>query len=110
MGLFPAYLCARKADWVCYTRRGGACSDIAEFYILPCYRKKGLGKMLAFGVFDLFPGSWQVRQILTAAAAISFWRATICEYTNDNYTEDRIGDAHWGMMLRQRFESRTSLP
>lgn len=81
-------------------------SDIAEFYILPCYRKKGFGKMLAFAIFDLFPGPWQVRQIPTAVDAIAFWRATIDEYTNGNYTEDQIADAHWGSVIRQCFRSR----
>jgi predicted acetyltransferase len=82
-------------------------SDIAEFYILPCYRKKSLGKRFAFAVFDLFPGSWQVRQIPTATNAIAFWRATIDEYTNGNYIENQINDDHWGSVIRQRFESRT---
>lgn len=84
-------------------------SDIAEFYILPCYRKTGLGKKLAFAVFDLFPGPWQVRQIPTAKEAIAFWRATISEYTKDIYTEDRVKDSHWGKVLRQIFESRRQL-
>lgn len=84
-------------------------SDIAEFYILPCYRKKGVGKQLAFAIFDLFPGPWQVRQIPTATKAIVFWRATIKEYTGGNYTEDQVSDSHWGTVIRQRFASRTKL-
>lgn len=82
-------------------------SDIAEFYILPCYRKKGFGKQLAFAIFDLFPGPWQVRQIPTAADAIAFWRATIHEYTEGTYTEDQVNDSRWGSVIRQCFESRT---
>lgn len=81
-------------------------SDIAEFYILPCYRKKGWGKMFAFDIFDSFPGPWQIRQIPTATDAIAFWREIIREYTEGNYREDRISDAHWGIVLRQCFESR----
>ncbi len=81
-------------------------SDIAEFYILPCYRKKGFGKLLAFAIFDLFPGPWQVRQIPTAGEAIAFWRSTIHEYTSGNYEEDEVSDPHWGSVIRQRFKSR----
>lgn len=81
-------------------------SDIAEFYILPCYRKRGFGKLLAFAVFDRFPGPWQVRQILGAENALAFWRRTIHEYTHGNYTEDQINDPHWGLITRQLFESR----
>ena len=82
-------------------------SDIVEFYILPCYRNKGFGIVLAFAIFDLFPGPWQVRQIPTATNAIAFWRATIGEYTEGNYIENQINDAHWGTVIRQCFESRT---
>lgn len=80
-------------------------SDIAEFYILPCYRKKGLGKRMAFALFDAFPGLWQVRQLLSAVNAIEFWRAVIGEYTHNHYIEDQVEDPHWGIVLRQRFES-----
>lgn len=29
-------------------------SDIAEFYVLPCYRERGFGKLFAFSIFDAF--------------------------------------------------------
>lgn len=61
---------------------------------MPCYRKLGFGKLLAFAIFDLFPGPWQVREIPAAVNAIAFWRATIGEYTEENYTEDQINDLH----------------
>lgn len=80
-------------------------SDIGEFYILPCYRRRGLGKILAYAVFDFFPGLWQVRQIPTATHAIMFWRKVIHEYTNGNYREDQLEDSHWGTVIRQRFEA-----
>ena len=82
-------------------------SDIAEFYILPCYRKRGFGEMLAFAVFDFFPGPWQVRQIPTAKGAIAFWRKTVSEYTNGNYMENQTEDRDWGTVIRQCFDSRT---
>jgi predicted acetyltransferase len=78
-------------------------SDIAEFYILPCYRKKGFGKAMAFAIFDLFSGPWQVRQICTATAALTFWRTIIDEYTHGNYTEDQTNDPFWGTVIRQLF-------
>jgi predicted acetyltransferase len=81
-------------------------SDIAEFYILPCYRKKGLGKDFAFTIFDMFPGPWQVRQIPTATDAIAFWRAVIQDYTHGHFTEDHVSDHHWGKVVRQLFHSR----
>ena len=81
-------------------------SDIAEFYILPCYRKRKCGTYLACAIFDRFPGPWQVRQLQAANEAIAFWRATIQAYTGGKYTEDQVQDAHWGVMLRQCFDNR----
>jgi len=80
--------------------------DIAEFYILPCYRKRGFGKSLAFAIFDAFPGPWQVRQIQSALEANAFWRRIIQEYTHGRYIEDQVADPHWGRVTRQCFESR----
>ncbi|MBI2743276.1 MAG: GNAT family N-acetyltransferase [Chlamydiales bacterium] len=79
--------------------------DIAEFYILPCYRKRGLGRFLATHIFDLFPGPWQVRQIWGAEVAATFWRDVINVYTSGQFTEDRISDPHWGIVTRQLFKS-----
>lgn len=104
---FYQFVKGKPVGFVIRSQTDEGSSDIAEFYILPCYRKKGLGKLLAFAIFDLFPGPWQVRQIPTALDAIAFWRATIDEYTNGKWTEDKISDAHWGSVVRQCFESRT---
>lgn len=79
--------------------------DIAEFYILPCYRKKGLGKTLAYKMFDTFPGLWQVRQIKEATGARLFWRNVIDAYTGGHFTEDQVEDSHWGIVWRQLFNS-----
>lgn len=81
-------------------------SDMAEFFILPCYRKKGYGKQFAFKMFDSFPGLWQVRQIPAAVDAIAFWRSVVQEYTQGDYIEDYTVDLHWGKVLRQCFSSR----
>ncbi|HSX27021.1 MAG TPA: hypothetical protein VLE89_08480 [Chlamydiales bacterium] len=81
-------------------------SDITEFYILPCYRKLGLGKALAFEIFDRFPGPWQVRQIEGAKDAKIFWHRTIDAYTHGHFTEDQVDDPYWGIVTRQLFTSR----
>lgn len=65
--------------------------------------------MFAFAIFDKFPGPWQVRQILSAVKAISFWRTIVHEYTGGKYQEDLVDDSHWGSVIRQRFTSRTGL-
>jgi predicted acetyltransferase len=63
--------------------------SVAEFFIMKKYRHNGLGKQVAFNLFDLFPGDWEVTQIEENIPAQKFWRKIISEYTNDNYKEYR---------------------
>lgn len=88
----------------------GSSSDISEFYVIPSYRKKGIGERMAFAVFDLFPGKWQVRQIEGAEEAKQFWRKIIRKYTQGNFDEIETEDAYWGTVTCQRFENNKKYP
>ncbi|MBW4510212.1 MAG: GNAT family N-acetyltransferase [Scytonematopsis contorta HA4267-MV1] len=61
--------------------------SIGEFFILRKYRQKGIGKKVAFHVFDLFYGKWEVQQIITNTTAQKFWRSVIREYTAGKFQE-----------------------
>lgn len=80
-------------------------ADIGEFYVAPAYRKKRVGRKMAFAIFNEYPGLWQVRQIQGADLAKKFWRAVINEYTSGNYVELELQDPIWGKVSCQRFES-----
>jgi len=69
--------------------------NISEFYIGPEFRKKGIGKMSAKKVFDLFPGKWEVRELESNAVAQKFWRNVIAEYTGNNYKEVILNNEKW---------------
>lgn len=58
---------------------------IAEFLILPQYRKKHIGKIVAYKVFDTYSGEWEVEPMDNNAGAYEFWKKIISEYTNSNY-------------------------
>lgn len=79
--------------------------DVAEFYIIPVMRKKNLGYQLASMIFDTYPGRWQVRQIEGAIDAIKFWQSVIRKYTQNQYEESVVDDAHWGIVTCQRFQA-----
>lgn len=66
---------------------GKADKVIAEFFLLHPYRGKGIGKLLATQVFDMFKGSWQVSVLPKSKPALAFWRKVISEYTNDKFHE-----------------------
>lgn len=83
-------------------------SEIVDFYVVPAYRKKMVGKNMAFAVFNKHPGPWRVRQIAGSEAATKFWRRIIGEYTNGNYTESQIENPPWGLSICQIFNNQIS--
>ena len=65
--------------------------SIAEFMVIPKYRRNKIGKRVAFECFDMYKGNWEVSPSLGSISAYSFWNNVINEYTNNNYKyEDRI--------------------
>jgi predicted acetyltransferase len=61
---------------------------IAEFFVLPTHRRKGVGAMAATELFDRFPGAWWVGQATWNESAQSFWRSAIGRYTHGEYQEE----------------------
>lgn len=58
---------------------------IAEFLILPKYRRNHIGKKVAYEIFDKFPCMWEVQPMENNSTAYSFWKNIINEYSNGNY-------------------------
>lgn len=65
----------------------GQVHQIAEFFVMRKYRRKGVGKRLACEIFDRFRGRWEVDEIPENLAAQAFWRRVIGEYTGGKYRE-----------------------
>lgn len=63
--------------------KDGKC--IAEFLIMPKYRRNHIGKKVAYEIFEQFKGNWEVQPMENNPIAYSFWKNIIKEYTNDNY-------------------------
>lgn len=53
--------------------------DMAEFFILRKYRRKGVGERAAVEAFRRFPGAWEVRELSTNHAAVAFWRRVVTD-------------------------------
>ncbi|WP_223280083.1 GNAT family N-acetyltransferase [Nostoc sp. PA-18-2419] len=68
--------------------------SMAEFFILRKYRQQGIGKLVAYQVFDRFCGKWEIYQINTNTVAQKFWRSVIAEYTTGKFREIAINDSH----------------
>jgi predicted acetyltransferase len=74
---------------------GQADYHVAEFFILRKYRGHGLGRQVAFWIFDHFPGEWRVSQETGNLPAQTFWRKIIADYTAGNFTDTFQDDADW---------------
>ena len=65
--------------------------SIAEFMIIPKYRRNKIGKKVAFECFDMYKGNWEVSPSFGNDSAYKFWKKVIDEYTkNDNIFIDGI--------------------
>ncbi len=60
--------------------------NIAEFFIMKKYRKKGVGRIVAKEIFDKFAGGWEISIWSNNNAAKKFWEKVVHEYTDGKYT------------------------
>lgn len=79
-----------------------AYSSIAEFFVMKKYRGQGVGKKVAFHIFNLFPGLWEVAQLEINKPAQVFWRKVIHDYTQGDFEE--IQKENWNGSI-QRFRA-----
>ena len=59
--------------------------SIAEFMVIPKYRKNHIGKKVAFELFDRYRGNWEVSPSYNSCSALFFWNKVIKDYTSSNY-------------------------
>ncbi len=55
--------------------------DIAEFFVLRAYRRRGVGTQAAHAIWRRFPGPWEVRVIESNHPARLFWQRAISSFT-----------------------------
>jgi predicted acetyltransferase len=79
----------------CYLVKEAGTKSIAEFFVLRKYRRKGIGKQVAFQVFDKFPGKWEVIQHGENKPSQIFWEAVVAEYTHGNFTKQSVSTDDW---------------
>ena len=60
--------------------------NIAEFFIMKKYRKKGVGRIVAKEMFDRFAGGWEISVWANNKVAKKFWERVVHEYTDGKYT------------------------
>ncbi|TQF73122.1 hypothetical protein FLM44_13370 [Pseudoalteromonas luteoviolacea] len=78
-------------------------NEVAEFYIVPFYRKAKLGTQFAHTLWRLRVGHWTIKQIEGAQYATKFWLSAIADFPGRNLIEDDYEDEYWGRVTRQQF-------
>lgn len=68
--------------------------NVGEFFILRKFQAQGVGRRVAFAIFDRFPGRWEVAQLPENLPAIGFWRTVITHYTGGIFTESHRDVPH----------------
>lgn len=58
--------------------------DMAEFFVLRAYRRRGVGTRIAHEVWKRLPGEWDVRVMQSNVAALNFWTRAIAEFTGED--------------------------
>jgi predicted acetyltransferase len=69
--------------------------EVAEFFILRKYRRRGIGQAVAQQVFARFPGVWQLRVEANNQPAQAFWQVVVgrCGHGDVRaWIEERSGD------------------
>ncbi|MGF7142266.1 putative acetyltransferase [Anaerotaenia torta] len=59
--------------------------SLAEFFIMYKYRRKGIGRIAACRIFDLFHGKWQLKRHPHNISSVHFWNNIVSDYTKGNY-------------------------
>ena len=64
--------------------------DVAEFFVVRGYRRRGLGTQVAHQVWRGFPGTWEVRIMQSNVSAHVFWASVISTFVGEVVQPARI--------------------
>ena len=81
--------------------------NVGEFFVLAKFQGTGLGRTIAFELFDRFAGVWEVAAMLENTGARRFWAKVVERYTSGEFTEEQkmMPEPEPHQMTVFRFES-----
>lgn len=69
---------------------------VSDFFIMRKYRRKGVGRNVAYSLFEQFIGTWEIRQTSANKTAYDFWKQVITKYKENNFYQEKIlQDEKW---------------
>lgn len=79
--------------------------DMAEFFVLRTFRKRGIGRQAAHEVWRRFPGKWEVRVMQANIPATHFWYRAISDFTGEKIpavSHEKNGSGWWLFSFESR--------
>ena len=67
-----------------YMQKSDSGRSIAEFMVIPKYRRNKIGYQAAVKVFDMYSGKWEVSPSYNSCVSYNFWKNVIDLYTDKN--------------------------
>jgi len=67
-----------------YMQKSDSGHSIAEFMVIPKYRRNKIGYRAAVKVFDMYSGKWEVSPSYNSCVSYIFWKNVIDLYTDKN--------------------------
>ncbi len=64
--------------------------DVAEFFVVRRYRRRGIGTEIAHTIWSRFPGRWEVRVMESNHTADHFWERAIAEFVSKPIPSTRV--------------------
>lgn len=64
--------------------------DVAEFFVLRAYRRRGIGTHVAHELWTRFPGSWEIRVVQSNVSADQFWARVISAFIGEALHPRRV--------------------
>jgi predicted acetyltransferase len=80
---------------------GEGCREVAEFFVLNRWRRRGIGLAFARQLLGRFPGPWKLHELANNTGAIAFWRQALEAFAP--YTEAPLVRADGLARIEQRF-------
>ncbi|MEC0232299.1 GNAT family N-acetyltransferase [Paenibacillus alba] len=57
---------------------------VSDFFIMRKYRRRGVGRYVAYSLFEQFSGTWEIRQTAANKTAYEFWKQIITRSRTDS--------------------------
>ncbi|MEQ8675701.1 MAG: GNAT family N-acetyltransferase [Aggregatilineales bacterium] len=75
-------------------------NSIAEFFVMNCYRRTGIGEIVAQQCWSRYPGMWSLMAYTSNLPAIAFWQRTIAAHAKSGKFESKTiqNKIHFGFI------------